>query len=166
VPAKVVWQGCRDLPFEGDRQIVFTNAYKADLEKGTRESAGETFHACGQRVASVVEFNASILPENQGIELRRMLDYASPDMPGQELANRPKPLIAPGETARVLVDGESVGEWYAPPRHARLAWLEDEFEVPTRFTAGKKQIKIRLEVAPGASWSAFQYRVYSYCSAF
>jgi hypothetical protein len=83
-------------------------------------------------------------------------------MPGQEAAKRPKPLIAPGETARVFVNGEAVGEWYTPPRHARLAWLEDDFEIPAKFTAGKKQVKIRLEVAPETSWSAFQYRVYSY----
>jgi hypothetical protein len=161
-PSQVGWQGCRDLPFEGDRQIVFTDTYKADLKNGTRESLREAVHACGQRVAGPVEFTAAILPGNQGVKLRRMLDYASPDIPGQELDKRPKPLIAPGETARVFVDGENVGEWYTSPRHARLAWLEDDFEIPAQFTAGKKQVKIRLEVAPGTSWSAFQYRVYSY----
>ena len=161
-PGKVVWQGCRDLPFEGDRQIVFTHAYKADLRNGTRESLGETLHACGQRATGTMDFTASILPSNQGIKLRRLLDYAPPEMPGQEAAKRPKPLIAPGETARVFVNGEAVGEWYTPPRHARLAWLEDDFEIPAKFTAGKKQVKIRLEVAPETSWSAFQYRVYSY----
>jgi hypothetical protein len=161
-PGKVVWQGCRDLPFEGDRQIVFTNAYKADAKNGTRESLGESLHACGQRVAGAVEFSASILPDNQGVKLRRTLDYAPPDMPGQEADRRAKPLIAPGETAHVFVDGERVAEWYTPPRHARLAWLEEDLEIPASFTAGKQQVKIRLEVAPGTSWSAFQYRVYSY----
>jgi hypothetical protein len=161
-PGKIVWQGCRDLPFEGDRQIVFTNAYKGDMEKETRESLGETLHACGERVTGAIEFSASVLPDNQGVKLRRMLDYAPPDIPGQELNKRPKPLIAPAEAARISVDGAQVGEWYTPPRHARLAWLEDDFEVPARFTVGKKQVKIRLEVTPGTSWSAFQYRVYSY----
>jgi hypothetical protein len=161
-PGQVSWQGCRDLPFEGDRQIVFNNAYKTDLKNGTHESLREAVHACGQRVAGPVEFTAATLPGNQGVKLRRMLDYASPDIPGQELDKRPKPLIAPGETARVFVDGENVGEWYTSPRHARLAWLEDDFEIPAQFTAGKKQVKIRLDVAPGTSWSAFQYRVYSY----
>jgi hypothetical protein len=71
-------------------------------------------------------------------------------------------VIAPGETARVFVDGEAVGEWCTPPRHARLAWLEDDFEIPASFTTAKQQVKIRLEVAPGTSWSAFQYRVYGY----
>ncbi len=161
-PGKVVWQGCRNLPFEGDRQIVFNNAYIADMKNGTTNRYSEALHACGQRATGTIEFKASILPDNQGIKLRRMLDYASPDMPGQQLEKRPKPLIAPGEKAQVFVDGQRVGEWYTPPRHARLAWLEDDFEIPERFTAGKKQVQLRLEVAPGTTWSAFQYRVYSY----
>lgn len=158
----IAWQGCRDLPFEGDRQIVFNNAYKADLKNGTRESLREAVHACGQRSTGRIEFSGTILPENQGVKLRRMLDYAPADIPGQENDKPPKPLIAPAETARVFVNGEDVGEWYTPPRHARLAWLEDDFEIPARFTLGKKQVRIRLEITPQTTWSAFQYRVYSY----
>jgi hypothetical protein len=161
-PGKIVWKGCRDLPFEGDCQIVFTNAYKADLKNGTQESLRETVHACGQRSTGAIEFTASVLSDNKGLELRRMLDYASPDILDQEMDKRPKPLIAPGEAAQVFVDGKSIGEWYEPARHARLAWLEDEFEIPAQFTAGKSQVRIRLEVAPESSWSAYQYRVYSY----
>ena len=161
-PGEVVWHGCRDLPFEGDRQIVYTSAYKGDMKQKTRESLGETLHACGQRASGAIEFSASLLADNQGIKIRRMLDYAPPDIPGQELDKPPKPLIASGETAHVFVDGMDAGEWYTPPRFARLAWMEDDFEIPARFTAGKKQTHVRLEIAPGTSWSAFQYRVYSY----
>ena len=161
-PSKISWKGCRDLPFEGDRQIVFTNAYKADLKGATHESLSETVHACGQRVRGAIEFTVSVPAANQGLELRRMLDYASADIAGQEMDKRPRLLIAPREAAQVFVDGQKVGEWYAPPRHARLAWLEDEFEVPGKFTAGKRKVRIRLEVMPGTSWSAFQYRAYSY----
>ena len=160
--SKVVWQGCRDLPFEGDRQILFTNAYKADLKNGTREELTEALHACGQRARGAISFTAATLSDNQGLKLRRMWDYAPSDIPGQEIALGDKPLIAPAETARVFVDGKEVGEWYASPRHARLAWLEDEFEIPARYTAGKKLIQIRLEVGDKNSWSAFQYRIYSY----
>ena len=161
-PGVVVWQGCRDLPFEGDRQGLFTKLYAADAKNQTRESLGETLHACGQRTTGTIEFNVSTLPDNLGIKLRRLLDYSPPDMLGQETDKRPMPLIAPGETARVFVDGASVGDWYEPARHARLAWLEDDFEIPAQFTAGRKQVRIRLEVSPGTSWSAFQYRAYSY----
>jgi D-arabinan exo alpha-(1,3)/(1,5)-arabinofuranosidase (non-reducing end) len=157
-----VWQGCRNLPFEGDRQIVFNDAFIADLKNGTTNRLSEALHACGQRSTNTIRFRASILPDNQGIKLRRLLDYGPPDMRGQQLAKRPKPLIAPGEKAQVFVDGRHVGEWYTPPRHARLAWLEDDFEIPERFTKGKKQVEIRLEVELGTTWSAFQYRVYSY----
>ena len=150
------------MPFEGDRQGLFTKSYAADAKNGTRESLGETLYGCGQRTTGAIEFSVLLLPDNQGIKIRRMLDYSPPDVPGQELAKREKPLFAPGESARVLVDGTDVGEWYEPAHHARLAWLEDDFEIPAQFTAGKKKVRIRLEVAPGTSWSAFQYRAYTY----
>lgn len=158
----VVWQGCRDLPFEGDRQILFTKAYREDARKNTHEALAEAFHQCGERVTGPVEFTVSLLSSNSGIKLRRVLDYAQPDIPGQESSHRPQPLIAAAESAHVFVDGADAGEWYTAPRHARLAWLEDDFEIPARFTAGKKQVKIRLEPAHGTSWSAYEYRTYSY----
>jgi D-arabinan exo alpha-(1,3)/(1,5)-arabinofuranosidase (non-reducing end) len=161
-PGKVVWRGCRNLPFEGDRQIVFDDAYKADLKYETANYLSETLHACGQRSTGAIRFTAAVLRDNQGIKLRRLLDYAPRDMPGQQLEKRPRPLIAPGEKALVFVDGRRVGEWYTPPRHARLAWLEDDFEIPEQFTKGKRRVEIRLQVEPGTTWSAFQYRVYSY----
>lgn len=158
----MVWEGCRDLPFEGDRQAVFTRAYIADQKEGTRENLAESLNACGERSSGTVEFTASILPGNRGVKLRRMLDYAPAEIAGQELAQRPKPLLVPAETAEVFVDGKDAGEWYTPPRHARLAWLEDDFEIPAQFTAGKTQLNIRLKVASPTPWSAFEYRVYTY----
>ena len=58
--------------------------------------------------------------------------------------------------------GKDAGEWRTAARHARLAWLEDDFEIPAQFTAGKSQVKIRLEVTSPAPWSAFEYRAYTY----
>jgi hypothetical protein len=159
---KVVWKGCRDLPFEGDRQALFTRAQIADQKDGTREALAETLPECGERAKGSIGFTAAVLPANRGIELRRVLDYAPADIPGQELNVRPHPLIAPAESARVFVDGKDAGEWVTGPRHARLAWLEDEFEIPAEFTAGKSQVKIRLEVSSPAPWSAFEYRVLTY----
>jgi hypothetical protein len=161
-PGKVVWKGCRDLPFEGDRQALFTRAYIADQKDGTRESLAETLNSCGERSAGAIEFTASVLPGNRGIKLRRMLDYAPPNIAGQDLSVRPHPLIVPAESARVFVDGKAAGEWITAPRHARLAWLEDDFEIPAQFTAGKSEVKIRLEASSPAPWSAFEYRAYTY----
>jgi hypothetical protein len=161
-PGKVVWQGCRDLPFEGDRQALYTRAYIADQKDGTQESLAESLNSCGDRSQGAIAFTASILPGNRGIKLRRMLDYAPPNIAGQELSERPHPLLVPAETARVFVDGKDVGDWITAPRHARLAWLEDDFEIPAQFTEGKSQVKIRLEVLSPAPWSAFEYRAYCY----
>lgn len=157
-----VWKGCRDLPFEGDRQALFTRAFIADQKDGTREGLAESLSSCGQRNTGSVEFTAAILAGNRGVKLRRMLDYAPPEIVGQELAKRPIPLLVPAEVARVFVDGKDAGDWITSPRHARLAWLEDDFEIPGQFAAGKTQLHIRLEIAPEAPWSAFEYRVYTY----
>ena len=162
IRSQVVWQGCRDLPFEGDGQITFTRAYREDSKRGTRNAVAEALHQCGERTTGTIEFTTSILSGNTGIKLRRLLDYSPSDVAGQETNQRPQPLIAAAETAHVFVDGTSVGEWYTAPRHARLAWLEDDYEIPAKFTGGKQQLKIRLEIAPGTSWSAYQYRTYSY----
>jgi len=159
---EVVWQGCRDLPFEGDRQSVYTLQLQSDIHSGSMERLGNTQHACGRRVTGRIKFSASILAGNHGVKLRRMLDYPPPDLPGQEAEQRAAPIIAPGESAIVFVDGENAGEWYQSPRHARLAWREDEFEISPQFTAGKDRVKIRLEVEPESTWSAFQFRIYSY----
>jgi hypothetical protein len=159
---KVVWEGCRDLPFEGDRQALFTRAYIADQKDGTRESLAESLDSCGQRATGSIEFTVSILPGNGGVKLRRRLDYAPAEIAGQELAKRPHPLVVPAEIAHVFVDGKDAGEWITGPRHARLAWLEDDFEIPAPLTAGKTQVHIRMDVAPEAPWSAFEYRVYTY----
>jgi hypothetical protein len=159
---KIIWSGCRDLPFEGDRQALFTRAFLADQKEGTRESLAETLSACGQRVSGSVRFTAEILPGNRGVEVRRLLDYSPADIPGQELAERPKPLGVPAEVARVFIDGKDAGEWYTGPRHARLAWLEDDFELPASLTAGKSRITVSMKVPPDSSWSAFEYRVYTY----
>ncbi len=159
---KITWKGCRDLPFEGDRQALFTRAYIADSKEGTRESLAETLSVCGQRVAGSVEFTATILPDNRGVKIRRLLDYSPANIPGQELAERLQPLVMPAEVAHVFVDGKDAGEWYTGPRHARLAWLEDDFELPASLTSRKSHLQVRLKVPSGSLWSAFEYRVYTY----
>lgn len=158
----VLWGGSRILPFEGDRQIVYNKSLINDQKNGTVNRFEEGIPAYGRRANGTIEFTISISPSNSGVKLRRLLDYAPADIPEQELIKRTEPRITPSESAQVYVDGQEVGEWYLAPRHARYAWLEDEFEIPRRFTDGKPKLRIRLEVAPESRWSAFQYHVYSY----
>jgi len=158
----VLWEGYRILPFEGDRQIVYNNLLVSDKKNGTANRLEEAMPAFGRRANGTIEFTVSVSPANSGVKLRRLLDYAPTDIPEQELRKRTEPRIAPAESAQVYVDGQSVGEWYLSPRHARYAWLEDEFEFPNRVTTGKDKLKIRLEVAPDSRWSAFEYQAYSY----
>ena len=94
------------------------------------------------------EFAVSISPENTGVRLRRRSD---------QLYGR--------QRARVFVDGVRVEEydWYVADRNPHRRWLEDEFEIPSRYTRGKDRIHLRLEhmgSAPG--WTEFFYWVFSH----
>lgn len=141
----------------------------------------------GRYTRGTSEFTVKIDPENQGLLLRRTLDYSFPN-----------------QTAEVFVsDGSStnnhkwerVGIWYlagsntciySDPRGeldsrflkaqtSNRQLRDDEFMVPARLTVGKKAIKLKFkfipnnqELFPGTSfpnqsaWSELNYKVYSY----
>jgi len=94
-------------------------------------------------VSGASVFSASIDPENDGLLLRRTIDYA--------LAN---------QNARVFIDGQDAGVWLSPgPGSAPGALLADvEFLVPPGFTRGKSRINVRFE--PDGLWSAFEYQIF------
>jgi len=95
------------------------------------------------------EFIATIHPENAGVRLRRRSDQ----MTGRQRAN-------------VYVDGTLVRErsWYVADRNPYKRWLEDEFVIPAAYTAGKREITVRLEYAQDGetrTWNEFYYWVYA-----
>lgn len=103
----------------------------------------------GHETEGYSEFTVSILPDNGGVRLRRRSDQIT----GRQKAN-------------VYVDGVLVTErsWYFADRNPYKRWLEDEFQIPGAYTAGKRQIRVRLEyVQAGESraWNEFFYWVYS-----
>ncbi len=79
------------------------------------------------------EFTVAICKENEGVRLRRRSD---------QLWGR--------QRAQVFVDGVPVTErtWYRADRNPSLRWLEDEFEIPAKYTKGKEQIRIQLVFLP------------------
>lgn len=98
------------------------------------------------------EFIAAIRADNHGVRLRRRSDQ-------QQSRQR----------ARVFVDGVPVTErtWYFADRNPHRRWLEDEFEIPARYTRGKDQIRIRLEcltAGDATGWTEFFYWVFSQAS--
>jgi hypothetical protein len=129
------------------------------------------------------EFTLTIRPDNQGVMLRRTLDY---NMPNQ----RAVVSVADGEASEPM--WEQAGTWYlagsttfyhsfpkgelSPPSPVVLTsnrgFREDEFLVPRRLTRGRKLVRIRVTFEPvdrpllpglppqQSSWSEIRYAAY------
>jgi hypothetical protein len=97
-------------------------------------------------------FQVKISRDNRGVRLRRRTDKAN----NQQLA-------------RVYIDDVLVQErpWYSVDfeRTFRdIRWLDTDFEVPPRYTAGKAKITVRIEPVSSATgrWDEFRYWIFSY----
>jgi hypothetical protein len=98
------------------------------------------------------EFKVKIDPTNHGVRLRRRLD---------KNVNR--------QQANVYVDGQRVAErpWYTVDHYRTfrdIRWVDSDFEIPAKYTAGKSQITVKIESVGGADrpWNEFRYWVYCY----
>ncbi len=128
---------------------------ETDVQRLENTFEGDCLHT---RVAADVyrstegsSFRIALPADNRGICLRRMSDNAT----GRQLA-------------RVFVDGEELpAPWYVADSNAYIRWLEDDFDIPARYTAGKSSIEIRIvPVAPARGgqiyWNEAEYRVFAY----
>ncbi|MFZ0904106.1 MAG: glycoside hydrolase family 172 protein [Mycobacterium sp.] len=90
-----------------------------------------------------IAFHVLISPDNQGILLRRTSDQAT----GYQ-------------SAEVAVDGAPVGIWLEPRSNSSHRWLDDTYLVPSRLTAGKNLVTIRLTPTPDTpAWTASRYHI-------
>ena len=141
----------------GNKASEGTHGYRAAGSRGyyTLESyyEGDEDHKLirdiGHEIEGASEFIVTILPENKGLRLRRRSDQ----MTGRQKAN-------------VYVDGALVKErsWYYADRNPYKRWLEDEFDIPAAYTAGKHEITIKLEYVQAGetrAWNEFYYWIYS-----
>jgi len=106
----------------------------------------------GVSLAGSSEFKVKIDPANRGVRLRRRLDKD---------VNRQK--------ANVYVDGRRVLEraWYTVDHdktYRDIRWVDSDFEIPARYTAGKRTIALKIQNAngPGKPWNEFYYWVFCY----
>lgn len=97
------------------------------------------------------QFTAAISSSNQGVVLKRRLDYSV----GNQKAN-------------VYIDGQLVGEWFdegsctAAIYDTFNKWKDSTFTIPSSFTSGKSSIVIRVSyVSSDVDWNEFYYWVYS-----
>jgi len=96
-----------------------------------------------------VTFDVRLSAANRGVRLRRRSDQRE----GRQ-------------AARVYVDGKPVSEriWCAPDHNPFKRWLDDEFQIPAGYTAGRDRVRIQIEPIPqgGAiTWNQSAYRVFS-----
>ncbi|NWJ47364.1 MAG: DUF2961 domain-containing protein [Chloroflexi bacterium] len=99
----------------------------------------------GYKLHGYSEFTISIQPDNNGVILRRRMDYGDLNQQG-----------------RVYVDGQPVGLWYSAGQFtSSIRWRDEDFVIPTSFTTGKSSIKVRIENASTSPWSEFYYWVYT-----
>lgn len=138
----------------------------------------------GRHTKGTSELTLAIAPSNEGVLLRRELDYGFPDQRALVFVAGPEPGSA----------FEPAGVWYTagsnrcvysnplgeldPPAHtvetSNRRFREDEFLVPPRLTRGRRSIRVRLQFAPEPhalvpggevpeqAWSEYRYWAYTY----
>jgi len=102
-------------------------------------------------------FDVNIDPANDGVKLRKRIDRTDNNY----------------QKANVYVDGRKVYErqWVicAPQNTVYYqAWLDTDFSIPAKYTAGKSSINVKVEYADSpraGEINEFYYRVYSYVNA-
>jgi hypothetical protein len=97
-------------------------------------------------------FTLKIFPQNKGIKIRRQSD---------QLRGR--------QCSRVFVDNVEVSEslWYFADSNPYKRWLDDEFEIPSKYTFGKSKIRIRIEPLlldnlNSKTWNESYYKAFCY----
>jgi hypothetical protein len=105
--------------------------------------------ASGRTLVSPSEFTVQISQENRGVLLRRRSDQA-----------------VRGQQAIVSVDGARVqeGAWLYADGNPNFRWMDDEFMIPSSYTKGKREIRIRLEPTGQSgqtNWNESSYQVWS-----
>ena len=141
----------------------------------------------GRYTRGISEFTVKIAPDNQGVLLRRTLDYSFP--------NQTAEVFVSDVAAAKKHQWKRVGIWYlagsntcmySDPRGeldsrflkaqtSNRQLRDDEFMIPARLTIGKDAIKVQVkfipnnqELFPGtpfpnqSAWSELSYSVYSY----
>jgi len=155
---KIIRKERKTLPYEGNTQVIAAiHAQKYNEDILQIEGITDDVHAWDESC----EFDVKIVPNNTGVKIRKRYDGDWPESKKKPDPPRSMPLIDSQEVL-VLVDGADAGIWYLPRRIARRCWMEDDFEIPEKYTKGKNKIHIRLENRGETGWNAAAYWIYSY----
>ncbi|RJK96385.1 DUF2961 domain-containing protein [Vallicoccus soli] len=104
--------------------------------------ASEPITDDGRAFVGSSEFTVAVDPGNEGVRLTRRLDT-----------------LIGYQRARILVDGEEVGEWSGLPA-AGGQWADQVVTLPASVTAGKSEIRVRNEfISSDNDFNEFSYFV-------
>lgn len=118
---------------------------KTSAYDGTEDDVSVTENGRGFTGSS--RFNMTIDPDNQGVLLRRILDYS-----------------VKNQKAKVYVDDQLVGTWYNGGDNPFVHWRQDDFFIPKVYTEGKSTISIKVEYTAheqSSEWNEFLYETLS-----
>lgn len=91
------------------------------------------------------QFSVSIAPNNNGVRLRRRLDYSYPN-----------------QKADVYVDSSLVGTWYSAGSNSTLRWRDEDFNIPASITFGRSKLTIKIvNTSIQTDWTEFYYWIFS-----
>lgn len=155
---KIIWASRKTMPYEGNTQVISTlcaQKYQEDLIQ--IEGIVDDEHSWDE----ICEFDVKVDPTNDGVKIRKRYDGYWPEPTEKPDPPRNMPIIKSQEVL-VSVDGKPVGTWYLPRRIARTCWMEDDFEIPGKYTKDKDKIHVRLENTGEVGWNAATYWIFSY----
>jgi len=130
---------------EGGKRVTLSSFFEGDDDHIAVDGAGYA-------EMEYSTFTARVNPANMGVRLRRRSD--------QNIGR---------QAARVFVNGVEVTEriWYFADRNCHKRWLEDEFDIPERYTTGKagldlKIVPFSLDGSERASWNEYGYEIFCF----
>jgi hypothetical protein len=129
--ARHAYTASRESDGRALRSTFEGRAYKTAVTARHRAAEGEA------------RFRLSIDPKNRGVKLRRMFDQRDAE-----------------QRATVMVDGLAVGDWYVSLGNRRARWAERDYFLPSRVTAGKRTIEVRLVPDGDLPWDAARYEAW------
>lgn len=120
----------------GSERIEIRSTFEGDEGQSPLQAAG-------RRLPGPFEFTARIPPSNGGLRLRATFD--------QKEGNR---------TLHVAIDGAKAADWLRAGSNPHRSLREEDLEIGPGLTAGKKEIRVRIE--PSGPVAEFRYQVFSH----
>lgn len=177
-----------------DTYPAHARGYDLNKKPGYKELMGKEIYPAhgedGRITRGVSEFTVKLNPDNQGVLLRRTLDYSYPNQTAEVYIADVRSKKYPAEER-----WQNAGIWYLAGANTSVSsrpqgeesnrrydvqtsnrrFRDDEFLIPKKFTEGCSAIRVKIKFVPNnqelypghpfpkqSCWSELKYQVYSY----